>query len=162
MKRVQVIFIVSALIINLSACDNNKTIVRQDEINLLVANDYGIFSPSNEGKKYVNYKDNNISYLLESTPVLSFAHATLLELKNANYGKELKINFDKEGATILEKVSSEHKGEKLAIVLNRKVIAIPIVLNTISKGSVVITGLSEKEIKAIFKELKKKGKPENN
>lgn len=162
MKAIQIALVITALTMSLSACYTHQTIVIQDKIHHLEAEDYGLFLLSNEGEKYVSYKDKQESYRLKSPPVLSFAHAKLLEYKKADYGKELKINFDKEGTAILEKVTSEHIGEKLAIVLGGKVIATPVVLDAISGGSVAITGLSENEMKAIFKELKMKSKSENN
>lgn len=160
MKVVRITLLITALLTGLIACNTHKTVVRQDELNHLAVKDYGIFLPSDEGKEYVSYIDQQESYMLDTSPVLSFEHVKLLKLEKGIYGKELKIDFDKNGAAILEKVTSDHVGEKLAIVVNGKVIAAPTVMHAVSGGSVVITGLSDEEVKAIFRELKLESKLE--
>lgn len=64
------------------------------------------------------------------------------------------LTFNSEGKDLLKKITSEHKGEILAIILDGNVISAPVIQSEITDGQAVITGnFSPEEAKALVRNL---------
>jgi preprotein translocase subunit SecD len=54
---------------------------------------------------------------------------------------QVNMDFDRRGATVFERVTGEHVGEKLAIILDDRVYSAPVIKTKIAGGAAVIEGM---------------------
>lgn len=64
------------------------------------------------------------------------------------------LTFNKEGADLFAKLTKEHKGEVLAILLDGQVLSLPVIQDEITDGSAQITGtFTPDEVKVLVRDL---------
>lgn len=64
------------------------------------------------------------------------------------------LNFNSEGADLFKKITHDHKGEILAVVLDGKVLSTPVIQDEITSGQAQITGnFTPDEAKALVRDL---------
>ena len=94
------------------------------------------------GDEILQGKEMNSYYLVKKTAVLngkyiSDARVSINQQYNEPY---VSLSFDSQGARIFERVTGEHVGENLAIVLDNKVQSAPVLKTKISGGRAIIEG----------------------
>jgi preprotein translocase subunit SecD len=67
----------------------------------------------------------------------------------------LKVVFTREGRAKMEKLSKEHHGKPLAVVLDGKVLVAPVIRATITEKA-VLTGIDKADLERILKGFKAK------
>lgn len=69
-------------------------------------------------------------------------------------GALVSLNFNEEGADILAKLTREHKGEILAIILDGNILSTPVIQDEITDGQAQITGnFTPEEAKILVRDL---------
>lgn len=77
-----------------------------------------------------------------------------LEFNSTTGGSQVALEFNKEGSDIFAKITREHKGEILAIILDGTVISAPIIQSEITGGKAQITGsFTPEEAKGLVRNL---------
>lgn len=81
-------------------------------------------------------------FLLKMTPVLTGRHIAdaRVEINSQNEEPYISVKFDKKGAQLLEQITGENIGKKMAIVLNKKIYSAPVIQDRIPGGNAQITG----------------------
>lgn len=86
-------------------------------------------------------------YLLKKQILLTGDHLTDARVRPDQTGGRLIVamDFDATGARIFERVTGEHVGERLAIILDNRVYSAPVIKDRIAGGSAIIEGLFSPE-----------------
>lgn len=80
-------------------------------------------------------------YLVKKNAVVTGDSLTDARVSIGDFNKRfVSITFDSTGATLFEKVTGEHRGERLAIVLDSTVYSAPVINERISGGMAQISG----------------------
>ncbi|MFK7812541.1 MAG: hypothetical protein AB8B59_08605 [Maribacter sp.] len=96
---------------------------------------------------------------LTAQPGLTVKHIKKVKTIISRYTSqpEIAIRFTKKGSIIFHQLTKENIGKPIAIVLDKKIVYLPIVQSEISGGRVVISGdFSIQEIDEMANRLKKK------
>lgn len=101
-------------------------------------------SLSNQGQevkcawsKYVNRNGDYPLYLLKNKSALTKQELSDASVDNSN---DLMITFNKNGASVWQSLSSNNINKSIAIVIDKKVYAAPVVRNEIKNGKCLISG----------------------
>jgi preprotein translocase subunit SecD len=90
-----------------------------------------------------------IAYMKDRQPILLKQQAVMtgamlddarVSIKSAYNEPYVSISFNKEGAGIFERVTSENIGKRLAILLDGRVVSAPVIRDAISGGKAIIEG----------------------
>jgi len=81
-------------------------------------------------------------YLLKTLVLLTGEALTNAEVRIGSQFNEpyVSLDFDKEGARLFDRITSEHVGKRLAIVLDNTIYSAPVIRERISGGQAQITG----------------------
>ena len=107
------------------------------------------------------HKEGNVDYAnVELTDVLSVAKKHIVEVDSDinYYGTTIiEITFDEEGTELFHRLTKEHIGKPIAVVVDKHIISMPSVYTAIEEGKVNITGsFSKEEIEYIIQCLSSK------
>jgi preprotein translocase subunit SecD len=85
-------------------------------------------------------------YLLKKQILLTGDLLTDARVRPGNLGRVIvAMDFNRAGARIFERVTGEHVGERLAIILDNRVYSAPVIKDRISGGSAIIEGITSPE-----------------
>ncbi|MBM3298544.1 MAG: protein translocase subunit SecD [Deltaproteobacteria bacterium] len=85
-------------------------------------------------------------YLIKKQILLTGDNLTDARVRPGDLGRVIvAMDFNRTGARIFERVTGEHVGERLAIVLDNRVYSAPVIKDRISGGSAIIEGITSNE-----------------
>ncbi|MGC9327924.1 MAG: protein translocase subunit SecD, partial [Candidatus Hinthialibacter sp.] len=97
----------------------------------------GVQEPTN----YINYEHRYL-YLLEADFDLSGSYLESAGVRTDAMGRpEIVLEFDRDGKRIFSRVTGDHVGDHLAIVMNDQVYSAPVIRDKISYGVATISGI---------------------
>ncbi|HSI65080.1 MAG TPA: protein translocase subunit SecD [Candidatus Saccharimonadia bacterium] len=86
------------------------------------------------------------SYLVSNRPDMDGTHVNEAWVAFPPTGLEILMNFDSAGGTLFANLTSEHVGQRFAIIVDGEVLSAPVIQTAITGGHCVITGdFEEKE-----------------
>ena len=90
----------------------------------------------------VDKRDENTKYLLKANAIVDnfMIENAEVSIDEFRHRPLINIQFSKEGAKIFSDFTAKNIGKRVAIVLNFKVYATPVIAQQISSGTVQITG----------------------
>ena len=117
----------------------------------------GIYNTSETGINYTFFNDSTSSVKIDTIPVVSSFE--FMEVKK-KYNKEFKqyelfINLTKKGSISFAKLTKANIGKPLAIIINDKLLAAPLIQTEITDGRLMLTGLDKALVKEIVGYFKK-------
>ena len=86
--------------------------------------------------------DKNTKYLLKANAIVdnSMIENAEVSIDEFRHDPLINIHFSKEGAKVFSDFTAKNVGKRVAIILNSKVYAAPVIVEQISGGTVQITG----------------------
>jgi len=130
-----------------------KTKLTKSEIHIVVDRENGIYEIEN-----YNQLTDAVTPALLDLPAISSSGIQTVEKSYSKFsGKaEVILTLTKEGAIKFEEITQRNINKPLAIVVNRKIVSMPVVRNAISMGRLTINAdLPEHKIDEIINDLRK-------
>ena len=117
----------------------------------------GIYKTSETGINYTFYNDSTTSLKIDTIPVVSsFEFMEVKKKYNKQFRQyELYINLTKKGSKTFAEVTKANIGKPLAIIINDKLLAAPIIQIEITDGKLMVTGLDKALVMEIVGYFKK-------
>lgn len=107
---------------------------------------------------YIVSGKNEKHIVLSDTPSIGIDEVTHAQIDFSNIGDiEIRADFSPAGASKFQKITGANIGKKLAIVVDKKIISMPIINGIVVGGRVTITGnFNKEEADNMVKKLRRK------
>jgi protein-export membrane protein SecD len=122
--------------------------------------EFRLLNPAAKGMTQAELASSTIDQIFAYTGLTGrYLESAQLEFSNSGGSQiagspEVLITFNSEGKDLMSKITSEHKGEVLAIILDGQVISSPTIQDTITDGKALITGrFTADEAKSLVRNL---------
>ena len=106
-------------------------------------------TPANFAKPSILLQFNKDSFTIDEANIESVASVPVDEVRN-EYALQVKLN--KDAAIELNKLSSQHTGERLTISLNDRIVSSPMIGSALG-GQFLMTGFTREEAKKFVESL---------